>query len=199
VRSRTCWECEGVYDEMALAGWHSGSMAQWRRGTPAGRRKPRHAAVQGRWESLRPAPWSLLRTGAAFVSVVAAFFLVFGLWDERHVLGQPDESGVVVNFHAIGTISQGKTSCDGVEVRLLVSQPRPDLLEPTAELRACEGDYRSGETVGIRRVPGHRDRTYGDPLNGADFVSLGLLVGGAAATAVAAGIYEERRSRTRRK
>lgn len=129
---------------------------------------------------------------------MAAFFLVFGLWDERHVLGQPDESGVVVDFRGIGTIGWGKSSCDGVEVRLLISQPRPDLPEPTTELRACDGDYRSGETVAIRRVPGHRDRTYGDPLDGAGFVSFGVLAGGAAAVAVAAGVIDERRSRKRR-
>ena len=174
-------------------------MARRRGGAPAGRGAPRHAAVQGRWESLRPAPWALLRTGAALVSVVAAFVLVFGLWDERYVLGQPDERGVVVNLHAIGTIGQGRSSCDGVEVRLLVSRPRPDLPEPTAELRACAGDYRSGETVTFRRVPGHRDRTYGDPLDGAAFVFLGLLAGGGAAGAVAAGILDERRSRQRRR
>lgn len=91
----------------------------------------------------------------------------------------------------------GQIELRRVEVRLLVSRPRPDLPEPTAELRACEGDYRSGETVWIRRVPGRGDRTYGDPLNGAAFVSLALLAGGAA-SAVAAGVWEERRSRKRR-
>lgn len=146
---------------------------------------------------LRPAPWALLRTGAAFVSVVAAFFLVFGLWDERYVLGQPDEIGFAQNFHPIGTIHQGKSSCDGVEVRVLVSRPRPDLPERTARLRACDGDYRSGESVTIRRVPGHPGRTYSDPLTGVDFVFLSLLVSVTAVGAWGAGVWEERRGRKR--
>jgi hypothetical protein len=175
--------------------WDSDVVARPRDGGPAGQRRPRHAAAQGRWESLRPAPWALLRTGAAGVSALAAILLVFALWDQRYVLGQPDESGVVVDVRDIGTVGWGRTSCDGIGVRLRVDRPRPDLPDPTAELRACEGDYRAGETVALRRVPGHRDRTYGDPLAGADLVVMGLLAAVAAAGAVAAGRWEERRSR----
>lgn len=157
----------------------------------------RHAAVQGHWESLRLSFSGLIRAGAAGFVIVASAVLVFGFWDERYVLGQPDERAVVRDTVGIGDIGSGRSTCAGVEVRLLVSRPRPDLPEPNAKMRACEGDYRPGEDVTIRRVPGHPDRTYGDPLSGVGFVLLSLIAGGAAAVLTAVGavvsaMWEER-------
>ncbi|HEY6744860.1 MAG TPA: hypothetical protein VI357_03995 [Mycobacteriales bacterium] len=163
----------------------------------------RHVAVVGRWESLRLSFSGLVRAGVAGFAFVAACAVVFWAWDERHVLGQPDEQSVVQDVVEIGDIGQGRGRCPGVDVRLVIATPRPDLPDRTGHFRACAGEYRPGDEVLVRRVPGHPDRTYDDPLDLPGILLLGLVAGAAVGVLAAVGaviqaLWEER-TRPRRR
>jgi hypothetical protein len=129
--------------------------------------------------------WMVLR-GVLGVLAVLAFVSVFALVEQRHVLTQPDETGRVIRAEPVGRIGSGRTSCDGARFRVRIDRPRADLRERDASFTACQSDYRTGEEMVLRRVPGRPDRTVDSPLGVLDVVvGVSLL---ATAGAVLLGI-----------
>jgi hypothetical protein len=127
------------------------------------------------------------------------FALVIGAgmtWEQRHVFGQPDEDAVVTSVVDTGKErGSGKSRCDEARYGVRIDNPRPDIREKEPYFLECTEMYEVAEETIIRRVPGHPNRSYSDPvpflgiLMGVGSIVLAFIVFGLLCIAVMAGWY----------
>ena len=96
--------------------------------------------------------------------------------EQRHVFGQPDEDAVVTSVVKTGKErGSGKGRCDEARYGVRIDNPRADIREKEPYFLECTEMYEVGEETIIRRVPGHPNRTYSDPL---PFLWIPVLMAG---------------------
>lgn len=150
------------------------------------RRRGRRTRPETLRQLLRVSYGDWVGTGLGGAAVVAVAVMVFGAFDQRHVWREPTERAVVTREELTGgELMQGRVGCAGADYELTLPAPRPDLPERTATVEECASDWTVGDRLDIRRVPGHPDRTYVEPLPAPLLAAFAAVAGIGAGAAVA--------------